>query len=226
MDGSTAEKVFSRVRDVLAGLLCTLFLICLAVVVTLNFRPLYYADIQALNIPTLSGMQEQEIRQNYDALIDYNTLLYNGELKFPTLPMSESGRFHFAEVRNIFVAVQWGTVFGLFGVAILAVCMLRRKHRGFLKWTGILSLGIPVVLGLLAMAGWNHFFVQFHKLFFNNDLWIFSPATDPVIMILPDTFFFHCALMIFGLVLFFAAMCLGIYAWLRQKEKKVEANKK
>ncbi|HCM13569.1 MAG TPA: TIGR01906 family membrane protein, partial [Lachnospiraceae bacterium] len=40
-------------------------------------------------------------------------------------------------------------------------------------------------------------FVIFHKLlFFNNNDWLFNPVTDPVINILPETYFLHCALAI------------------------------
>lgn len=219
------KKGLPIVRDIFAGLICTLFLICAAVVIALNFRPLYYADIKALDIPGYTGMQEEEIRKNYDALIDYNSLLYSSELEFPTLPMSLSGRIHFAEVKNIFVAVQWAAIGSLPVVAVLVVLMLRRRHRGFLKWTGIFSLAIPLVLGLLAVVGWNNFFVQFHKLFFNNDLWLFDPATDPVINLLPDTFFFHCALLIFGIVLFFAAGCLVLYRLLQRKHRQTGEGK-
>ena len=40
-----------------------------------------------------------------------------------------------------------------------------------------------------------------HKIFFRNDYWLFNPATDPIIKILPDTFFMHCGMMIVGIVL-------------------------
>lgn len=214
------RKTIFTVRDVLAGLLCTLFFICTAVVGTLNFRPLYYGDINRLDIPAYSGMDEAEIRQNYDALIAYNSLLFNGPLEFPTLPMSRAGEIHFAEVKTIFVAVQWGMLLSLPASTVLAVFLLRRRRHGFLKWAGIFSLALPAGLGLLAAIGWNSFFVRFHELFFHNDYWIFDARTDPVILLLPDGFFFHCAMMIFGLVLLAAALCLLAYAWLRKKSKK------
>ena len=44
------KKLFSPLNLVLA-LALTLFIIAAAVVVTLNFRPLYYLDVDLLNIP-------------------------------------------------------------------------------------------------------------------------------------------------------------------------------
>ena len=75
---------------------------------------------------------------------------------------------------------------------------------------GIISVGIPASLGLLITANWEWVFITFHKLVFQNDYWLFDPYTDPVITILPDEFFMHCAALIMLLVLvgslaFFAA---------------------
>ena len=41
------------------------------------------------------GYSEEEIRENYDALIDYTMAWKDGDLVFPTLPMSEKGKIHF-----------------------------------------------------------------------------------------------------------------------------------
>lgn len=54
----------------------SIFLISFSVIFTLNFRPLYYADIKLLHISRESGLSEQQIRENYDRLIDYNSVFY------------------------------------------------------------------------------------------------------------------------------------------------------
>ena len=84
------------------ALVLTLAIISVSVVLTLAFRPLYYLDISLLNIPEDSGYSREEIRENYDVLIDYNLSFGGGELEFPSLAMSEPGRIHFEEVRDIF----------------------------------------------------------------------------------------------------------------------------
>ena len=60
-------------------------------------------------------------------------------------------------------------------------------------------------------ANGDRFFVLFHKLFFNNDYWIFDETTDPVIRILPDGFFLHCAFMILFLIILGSVICLFCY---------------
>ncbi len=51
-----------------------LFFISFSVVLVLNFRPLYYHDIEALGIVESSGISEEDIRTNYDTLISYNSI--------------------------------------------------------------------------------------------------------------------------------------------------------
>ena len=65
------------------ALVLTLTIISLSVVFTLAFRPLYYLDISVLGIAEQSGYPEEEIRENYDVLIDYNMSLGSDRLEFP-----------------------------------------------------------------------------------------------------------------------------------------------
>jgi integral membrane protein (TIGR01906 family) len=180
-------------------------------VFTLNFRPLYYHDMDALDIPGRSGMTEEDVRLNYDALIDYNTPFFTGELRFPTLPMSEPGRIHFEEVKRIFNIFYVLFAVSLVGSIVMAVRLFRKRRTKFLKLGAIFAVAIPAALGLLlAVAGWNKAFVILHQLMFNNDYWIFDSAVDPVILILPDAFFMHCLYLILGLIVSFAAAAFAV----------------
>lgn len=201
------------------SLILVLFIISFSVVFTLNFRPLYYFDIGHLNISETSGYSDSDIRANYDVLIDYNNIFGPDTLEFPTLAMSTEGRIHFEEVKDIFVAVEIlciaTFVLGLAGI----LWQHKKRNVHYLKYTSILTIAIPVVLGLIFSLNWEQSFVTFHHIFFNNDYWIFSPSTDPVITILPDTFFFHCAMMILGTVILGSVLCFVIYR-LRSKRLK------
>ena len=201
------KKSFSPSNLALA-VVFMLFFISFSVVLVLNFRPLYYHDIEALDIVESSGISEEDIRTNYDTLISYNSIFGQKELDFPTLAMSESGKIHFEEVKNIFVFVQWLCIATLFAGAAGLFFKLRKKDAGCLKLAGVLTPLVPAVLGGLIALNWENFFVAFHHIFFRNDYWLFNPATDPVITILPDTFFLHCAIAILVLVILFSLLSL------------------
>lgn len=77
------HQFYSLCSQIIGGIVVCLLIISFSVTLTLNFRPLYYADIQNLHITELSGREEKDIRSNYDALIDYNSLFNHQPLKFP-----------------------------------------------------------------------------------------------------------------------------------------------
>lgn len=210
-------------RNIIASLILMLFIISFSVVFTLNFRPLYYFDIDYLNIESLSGMSADDIKTNYDVLIDYNNFTGPDTLEFPTLPMSETGRIHFEEVKVIFVAIEYMMI--ITGIMFLIFIIInRRKFKDtlYLKLTSIFTIVIPAVLALCIAVNWNKAFVIFHKIFFNNDYWIFSYETDPVILMLPDTFFFHCAAMILVLVVA-GSIISGIIYFILKKKCRISA---
>lgn len=206
-----------NIKQIFTAIALTLCILSAAVVFTLNFRPLYYMDIHYFNLPEKTGYPEEEIRENYDSLIDYNSVFYQGSLEFPTLTMSEEGRIHFVEVKRIFVFIQAVLLpLSLIG-SILGILNQKKQKPVYLRLTSVLTLALPAVLGALIAMNWDQFFILFHKLFFNNDYWIFDADTDPIILLLPDGFFMHCALMILALTVIASILCLVIYRKLSRR---------
>ena len=202
------DRKTSRLWNALMALIILAAMISLSVVFVLNFRPLYDWDMKWLNIPETSGYPAEEIKANYDALIDYNSMFYRGPLQFPTLPQSEEAIIHFAEVKNLFVVFQVVAI----ASSVLSVASLlyyRKKHpRRSLRYAGYIGLTLPIVLGIGIALSWDKLFVLFHQILFRNDYWLFDSATDPIILMLPDAYFMHCAIAILGLVMLGSVLCL------------------
>ena len=217
---------YMRTKSWLAAIVLTTLIISLSVTIVLYFKPLYYMDMQKYDLAEKYGVTEEEIKENYDALIWYNTLFNDSELEFPTLTMSENGRQHFAEVKKIFLNLQWAGIICLVLLTPILTWAVSRKEWRWVKYTGYLCIAIPAVVGILILFCWDKLFVWFHKLLFNNDFWLFDPQTDPIINYLPDGFFMHCAILIVVLMLAAAALCLNRYKYLQKhpnptiKEKK------
>lgn len=212
------EAIMKRLRitDFLFGIIFTLLFISVAVVITINFRPLYYMDINRLHIVADSGLSRAVITENYNALIDYSSPFFTGGLRFPSLEASQSGLQHFAEVKNIFTSFYiLGAITLILGIIII-VRKTRNRDYGYLLASSITAVVLPSLLGIYMAVDFDRAFYYFHKLFFKNDYWIFDPVTDPVITILPEDFFMHCAIMIIIIVLIFCAAFTGVYMWKRQ----------
>ena len=196
--GKIRNILINSLGSFVLGIVSVIFFVCAGTISILNFRQLYYFDIEYLDIPGISGLSAEEIKLNYDALIDYNSPFFKGDLEFPTLQMSASGQYHFAEVKEIFSAML---IFGIFALIVLIIFMplLVRRNRNNLKAIGIITFALPVALGAVIISQFSKIFVIFHEVLFNNDYWIFDATTDPVITILPEEFFMHCGI---GILLF------------------------
>ena len=204
-----------KITDLLIGILFTLLFISVAVVVTINFKPLYYMDIDLLNIEATSGFDKAEIIQNYNGLIDYCSPFFTGELKFPTLEASQNGLQHFVEVKNLFIGFYFlGALTLILGIIII-IQKAKFRDYSYLLVSAITAIVLPLLLGIYMTVDFERAFILFHKLFFKNDYWIFDPITDPVILILPDQYFMHCAFLIILIILLFSAVFMGIYFWKR-----------
>ncbi len=200
----------------IAALGLTLFIFSASVTAVLYLRWLYYLDIRLLDIPALSGMTEEKVRLNYDALMDYCQLWFRGSLSFPTLPMSREAQIHFADCKRIFDAIQITAVFtGL--ISMMMAVRLRRRPKRWIRAAGIMCLAVPTTLGTGIFFFWDRFFILFHTLVFSNDYWLFDPVSDPVILMLPDAYFLHCAAVILVLIVIGAAICLRISSGRRRK---------
>lgn len=184
-----------------AALAATVLIISVSVTLTVLARPIYYLDIKYLNIPQVSGISAEACRLNYDTLIDYNLLGGAQELIFPTFPMSEEGRIHFEEVKDIFISMQAICIAGIIILMIWILYVKRRNledhnHTVWMRMTGIVTVTVAAAVAAAMAIDWQWAFTVMHKIFFRNDYWIFDPTFDPVIKILPDEFFMHCGILI------------------------------
>lgn len=206
--------------NILLAVILTMFIFTMAVVLILNFKWLYYIDITLLGIEQRSGMSVSNIRAHYDTLIRYNQFWFRGELVFPTLPMSTTGRIHFQEVKVIFSVIQILCMFSFVASVIGIIKKVRKRQYGYFKIAGLLSLAIPTVLGISALLWWDKFFEIFHKILFRNDYWLFDSRTDPVILMLPDAYFMHCAIGILLLIFLASLLCLKMDKKQRQAARR------
>ncbi|MFR7590915.1 MAG: TIGR01906 family membrane protein [Longibaculum sp.] len=201
----------NRKRDIILALVLTLCIICFAVVVTVFCKQLYYFDIDYLKIAQNTGLSKEVIQKNYDVLIQYQSLFYQGSLNLPDFVMSTTGRIHFEEVKHIFdmIQIMFVVTFGISAVMIYQ--NIKQKEYRFLQLTPIFSIGIPLIIGFFAALDFDKAFVIFHKIFFRNDYWIFDYTTDPVITILPESFFMHCFMLIILIVILISIAMYMIY---------------
>ena len=204
-------------KDILTSISFMLFIISFSVVFVVFFKPLYYFDIHHLKLVENTHYTYQQIKENYQILIDYQSIFYQGKLVFKDFIMSKGGRIHFEEVKRIFEMVQIVCLLTFCTTTYLVYQQIKRKEYRFFKLTAIIIVVVPTVLAFLALIDFDRLFITFHQLVFSNNYWIFNPRIDPIINILPESFFMHCLLFIISIVLISAFICYQIYLYYQRR---------
>jgi integral membrane protein (TIGR01906 family) len=206
-----------KILNVIFSICFSIFIITTAINFIVSFKQLYYYDIDKLNIPKLSNLSKEEIKLNYDYLIEYNLSKNVDEFEMPTIKSSNQGKIHFEEVRDIFQNVNKISRICLIISLIGIIIGIKNKDIKILNYTSKALIIIPLVLAIPMIINFEDTFVIFHKLMFSNDYWIFDPRLDPVINILPEEFFFHAGIMILGIVLVVSIILYTIYKFISKK---------
>lgn len=207
----------SRILNLIFSLSISLFIITSIIKFTVNFKQLYYFNIDYLNIPKLSNMTKEDIKLNYDYLIDYNTSNSDLDFNLPTLESSAQGKIHFEEVRDIFQNVKKLNNITLIFLIIGIYISIRNNDLSILKYSAITLILIPLILIMPILINFQKSFEIFHNILFGNDYWIFDPNLDSVINMLPAEFFLHSGIMILMLIFIISLLMIFSYKKLNKR---------
>ena len=198
-------------------------------------REYFRKEFEKYNVTDNIDMRMDDIMYVMDELMDYlhgdrdnieNIVTeVNGETRDF---FSDREKIHMADCRVIFdSAFKLRTACTV--LFIVSVLLLKAfgcfDIRKFLRYAGGISIFIivfAVIIEAAAAVNFNACFVMFHKLFFDNDLWLLNPEQDMIINILVEPFFADMALKIAlycGFVLLIIAAA-GIGVYIKDKKRR------
>jgi integral membrane protein (TIGR01906 family) len=213
-----------------------LFILCLPVLLltaslstAMNCRALYTYGFNRYDISQVTGLAPEELKKAADGLIHY----FNSGEEYINLTVIKDGQpftlfnerevQHLKDVKGLFRLVYkllMGTlIYGLlFASLTLALRQDRRRlAKGLLFGSG-LTLMLMLALGLYLAVDFDGFFLEFHLLSFANDFWQLNPATDYLIMLFPEGFWFIATLVV-AIGTAAGALILGGLGWWRLKKE-------
>ena len=196
------EKI-NKAVSVLLALAVFLIIITFSIGIPIYFRPFYYGQIEALDIPDETGFEYGEIKDAYDNLLDYLTLPGH-EFNTGVFEYSAEGASHFADCKLLF---NLNIIVFAVSLAIITAIMILKKLGIIKLWrpfglditlfSGAFTLIFFGILGLVIARDFDFAFQIFHQIFFpGKDNWLFDPRYDQIIMALPFEFFMNCAIAI------------------------------
>jgi integral membrane protein (TIGR01906 family) len=144
--------------------------------------------------------------------------LSNGDVAFNERELS-----HMEDVQVAFtqmtIAAVIGALIWIGGFVALAVPRQRRKFAATaLLISGLFTLGLLVVIGLVMAVSWWEFFQAFHRIFFAEGTWIFL-RSDTLIRLFPIRFWIDVAVTAV-VMLVIEAILIGAVGWVWRRHLK------
>lgn len=230
------------------GIVVTMFLLMVIILLT-SFQIAIYGDreyrfyekeYRKYQVTEELHMSMEEVMKVTDYMMDYligreDVLSIKTEVDGQRQDFfNEQDRLHMADVRRLFLGglkirnVLVVLAAALFWASLFWKNQKEKKERGIGHWcfwaysislvgflSGILFLAVAFSINFTAC------FTVFHEIFFSNDLWMFDPASDYMIRMLPEGFFADMVLRIGGI---FLGILLGVwilfYLWRKYENYK------
>jgi len=202
-----------------------ILIVTCSIAVPIYCRPFYFWHIKALNLEK-SGYSTEQIKEAYNEILDYLTLP-GGTFHAGVFPFTESGASHFADCKVLFTINAILLI--LSAVFVIAALVLRKQNRILTLYIGsfhasfyaaVTCIGLIVLVAVLASMDFYAAFVTFHSIFFpGKENWILNYRTDPIINVMPQDFFMHCAILI-GICI--VVISLIIIIWQAHERKKAK----
>ncbi|HHQ4319533.1 TIGR01906 family membrane protein [Clostridium perfringens] len=211
-------------KDILFSFYLLISSVVFSVILTLNISPILYSLFIKLNkVPNYNNLSKEEILNDYNNIIHYLNSPQEEVLKFKNFKISPIGEFHFLEVKEIFSSIYLICLACLILGIILFILLKKFKLKISLKAFNIFFYEVLFIfLGLILSfyLNFSKVFTLFHKIFFNNDYWIFDPKKDPIINVLPESYFLFLAVFILFLVMILSITSKIFYTLKKHKYLK------
>lgn len=226
-------KIFCNFLGVLCAFCLMFILLVTSVEAVVYWTPGYFEkEYTKYNVAAAVDMEMDDLLEVTDEMMAY--LKGDREdLHVPTIVGGEEREFfnereiaHMEDVQGLFL----GAIFlrrlcvGIIAASIILLVLAKSDIKHLLPKMICIGTGLffflIAALSLIISTDFTKYFIIFHKIFFDNDLWILDPSTDLLINIVPEPFFMDTAFRIAGT---FAGSVLAVFflcIFLLRRQKK------
>ena len=221
-----------KVLSALAGLALFLSLL-LTSIDLLCFNRSFFRWQYSLNHTAESiGISEDGLMNATNALLDYMQDKRDDIKVIEVVNGSEREIFderetlHMVDVKNLYLnAMNTRTILLVGSIAILTLLAFTHRNQSYTILSnayqnGLLFLGSLIFfIAIYAIVDFNGFWMNFHYVFFDNDLFLLDPNISIMINMFPSNFFFA---VVFGIILLFVSMVILLKLLLVLFKHKIE----
>lgn len=137
---------------------------------------------------------------------------------------------HMIDVKDLYLNAQMIRRIATMFIFLIALYGYIRQPEALKRWLKHMkwvfaSIGsVTLILGVLFALQFEKYFTKFHEIFFDNDLWLLDPATDIMIHIVPEIYFY--LLVMLSVILFMIQIGVAIFiAEILRRKIKVGVSK-
>ena len=216
---------YKNVLLVICGFCLHLSILISSISFVATNRSFYEYEYKKGNQAELIGVSDEGLMDATNTLIDY--VLNNREDIVVETEVNGSVRevfderetLHMVDVKNLYWKA-WNTqIFSYWIWVLIAVFFFFKYKKEFYRnamkafnYGLYIILGLVIAISIYALIDFNSFWLNFHYLFFDNDLFLLDPNVSIMINMFPETFFFD---MVFGIVLYHVLSLLIVYLFIR-----------
>jgi integral membrane protein (TIGR01906 family) len=218
-------QVALKVMAALFVVAVPVFLVSSSVTWAINDSGLYSSGFEKYSISLYTGIIDDDLRQAGDDIRHYfnsgdeplrvRTQVFGEERDI----FNQRENAHMRDVKGLIRGVYLfagGSMAYILAVAIGGFAGFGRSFTvqlgRFLLWGGLLTLGLLVVFGLLAVVGFDSLFLLFHQLSFPNDFWQLDPSKDYLVIMFPLGFWLDATMRVVATSVI-GAICLSGVSW-------------
>lgn len=196
----------------------------------------YHTFYEKMGLAQELGISQTDLDKSMGLMLDYivgkshsmdGTIVQNGRVREV---YNEKEKQHMVDVKVLYdraMLTLYGSVGFAVGIPLYWYLKTKDWHRvlalgtyGFLE--SLLCFGILLtIIGIWIMSNFTDFWIKFHQLFFNNDLWLLDSRTDFMIQICPESMFFQLVSQIVIIVAGVLFLLTLFSLWFIKKKAKI-----
>ncbi len=191
----------------------------------------YQKEYVQNNTSEETGMNEEDLWDTTLVLFDYlhdarDDLSVQHEVNGTVREIFDSReKAHMVDVKNLYLnTIVVRNVLAIVGSILFVVSILLNKKNwitsmyiGYKRSLGLLFVIILAIL-IYAAIDFNSFWIQFHYLFFTNDLFFLDPNTEILINMVPEQFFFDLVIRIIFMFMFSVIVLYVLFYYLNKRK--------
>ena len=206
---STRVKIGGQILAALFIIAVPLFLITNSVAWAVNDMRLYRHGFDKYDVSRVTGIEKsglmdaaRQIRGYFNSTrepLEIRAKIFDEEREL----FNEQEVLHMRDVKRLIwgvYGVDVAAVVYLLGFVVVGFFVHRRRFAPILfrllLWGSGLTLALVVLVGLLALTGFDSLFLFFHQVSFSNDFWMLNSQRDYLVMMFPQGFWLDATLFV------------------------------